>query len=293
MTYYNTFGLTLSSPVELSVPTCPEGTPDIRVEFSRTSPPPSEHPWDITGTPDSITFFWAEAGWFTISSGQRITISPIDSCGIGVLEDSILGEALGVAIIQRQALLLHASAIETSNGAVVFCGDSGLGKSTMAYLTQQHGGLILCDDLCLITMINGWPHVVPGPPFLKVREPALRGAGKDPADFERAFEGSKKYRVTSGTATAPVPLNHLLFIERGDTLRCTPCPTVNLFLALMENSFASHLSHSYEFEFLDASMKKNLFKACEDLAHVAPCSILTRTDTLPSPTDLQAAGVFK
>jgi len=47
----------------------------------------------------------------------------------------------------RGACVLHASAVETDAGTVVFVGASGMGKSTMAALACRDGARFVCDDL--------------------------------------------------------------------------------------------------------------------------------------------------
>lgn len=52
-------------------------------------------------------------------------------------------------------LLLHASAVRTSRGALLFCGESGVGKSTTARLLA--GDSVLADDHCLLfPTTDGW-----------------------------------------------------------------------------------------------------------------------------------------
>ncbi|MDU8913742.1 hypothetical protein [Aestuariicoccus sp. MJ-SS9] len=67
----------------------------------------------------------------------------------------LVGSVLGIALHMRRIVTLHASAVQVGGGAVLFCGDSGAGKSTMAAALQSHGFTVLCDDLCAIELTNG------------------------------------------------------------------------------------------------------------------------------------------
>jgi len=56
------------------------------------------------------------------------------------------------AILNRKGMhLVHASAIGTSRGSVIFAGPPGSGKSTLAVLCLQDGLSYQSDDLCVLT----------------------------------------------------------------------------------------------------------------------------------------------
>ena len=59
----------------------------------------------------------------------------------------LLGSCLGALLHQRGVLALHASAIETDQGAVLFMGDSGMGKSTTLQAFIKRGYKMLADDI--------------------------------------------------------------------------------------------------------------------------------------------------
>lgn len=58
---------------------------------------------------------------------------------------------LETVLLKRNAFLLHSSVVMLEGKAVLFCGPSGVGKSTQAALWQQHlGAEILNGDRCVI-----------------------------------------------------------------------------------------------------------------------------------------------
>lgn len=61
---------------------------------------------------------------------------------------------LGVLLHQRGQVALHASAVRVGDAAVLFCGRSGAGKSTMAALLNDAGYPLIADDLSTL-------HVAP------------------------------------------------------------------------------------------------------------------------------------
>jgi len=62
----------------------------------------------------------------------------------------------------RGGLSLHASAVATRSGAVLFMGAGGAGKSTAALeLCLNHGGRLLSDDMTSLTFEGSTAFVVP------------------------------------------------------------------------------------------------------------------------------------
>jgi hypothetical protein len=64
----------------------------------------------------------------------------------------LYGPVLGLVLRTRGTLALHASCVDTPEGAVLFAGASGAGKSTLAaaFATRSHS--ILSDDLTALTV---------------------------------------------------------------------------------------------------------------------------------------------
>ncbi len=87
-----------------------------------------------------------EAGKFLIRNGNEIIIQKEDSVSEDTLRLYLFGSAIGALLQQRGYLTLHASAIKTDKGAVLFAGDSGAGKSTTLQEFLRRGYKKLSDD---------------------------------------------------------------------------------------------------------------------------------------------------
>lgn len=62
--------------------------------------------------------------------------------------------------LQKQALIFHASYIQWNSYGLLFCGSSGMGKSTQAALWEQHAGArTINGDRCLLRVRDGKWHV--------------------------------------------------------------------------------------------------------------------------------------
>jgi hypothetical protein len=67
----------------------------------------------------------------------------------------LLGTCFAILLQQRGNLVLHASAIAADGRAMLFCGRSGAGKSTMAAMLCRRGYALLNDDVCNLTPAIG------------------------------------------------------------------------------------------------------------------------------------------
>jgi hypothetical protein len=57
---------------------------------------------------------------------------------------------MGALLYQRGLFPLHGSAVETPLGAMIFVGEQGVGKSTLAAAFHQKGYRLLSDDVCAV-----------------------------------------------------------------------------------------------------------------------------------------------
>lgn len=81
----------------------------------------------------------------------------------------LLGTAFGVLLYQRGRIVLHASAVLVGGAAVLFCGKSGAGKSTIAAFLNERGYAHVTDDVCCIEFdAEGHPVVLSDGRMLKL-----------------------------------------------------------------------------------------------------------------------------
>jgi len=92
-----------------------------------------------------------------------------------LLEELLLGPGLVVALAARGIWCLHASAVVGSLGAIVFVGESGRGKSTLAARLERHGFGRLADDVLPLQVADATAPVRAAFPQLKL--PADRQPG--------------------------------------------------------------------------------------------------------------------
>ncbi len=90
----------------------------------------------------------------------------------------LLGPALVLALALRDIWSLHASAAMFAEKVIVFLGESGQGKSTLAaYLSNNSGWRLVADDILPVRMDAGGVNVLPHFPQLKLPLEAQPGTG--------------------------------------------------------------------------------------------------------------------
>lgn len=77
--------------------------------------------------------------------------------------DALLRVIYSLWLVKFGGLMVHAAGVKGHDGAHVFCGVSGSGKTTIARLSEDK--VILCDELIAIRSVNG-SYYVYGTPFM-------------------------------------------------------------------------------------------------------------------------------
>lgn len=88
-----------------------------------------------------------------------------------LLEHRIASSAICTLLAMRGDLTLHAAAVEADGRAIVFCGPSLRGKSTLAQALGEAGCRLLGEDGIAIELGDGEPVVHPGARGVRMRGP--------------------------------------------------------------------------------------------------------------------------
>lgn len=133
----------------------------------------------------------------------------------------LAAQALPLAATLRGFEVLHASGVVMAGGAVLFAGEPGAGKSSLAAALLRSGAALLGDDAIALSGRDGEPIAYPGTGSLY-----LRAAEDDRlSDAERArlgptstFAGRRRVAVVPAPAAALAALFLLERAERGPQL---------------------------------------------------------------------------
>ena len=111
---------------------------------------------------------------FLVENGTSIRFESFPNADPGDITLYLLGTCLAILLQQRGSLVLHASSVAVGSQAVLFCGQSGSGKSTMAAILCQRGYPLLNDDTCNVSLSeDGRPIVSADGRMLKLWSASL------------------------------------------------------------------------------------------------------------------------
>jgi len=152
------------------------------------------------------------------------------------------------------AMVLHACGVVSQGRAILFCGESGAGKTTLAHLWRRHRpqSVILSDDRILVQHIRGTPF-----------------------GYGTPWHGEGQYSAPEG-----YPIAAIFFIRHGRRLAIDPLPQTAAAAALLARSF---------YPPWEAGAIQNILKASALICNRIFCSMLSFT---PDHSVIEAVEFF-
>lgn len=112
-----------------------------------------------------------------VSNGEEILYEPAEGISDADVEIFLSGTGIGLVLHQRGQVALHASAVRVGDKAILFCGASGAGKSTIAAALGERGYDLVTDDIAAVVMQEGAACVESDGRQYKLWEQAIDGLG--------------------------------------------------------------------------------------------------------------------
>ena len=157
---------------------------------------------------------------FCVQAGHTIQIAPHPNADPGRISLFALGSAMGIALMQRGALVLHAAAVVIQGRATLFAGPSGSGKSTLAARLAQAGMPALGDDTIAIWPTGGPQGFIvhPAASAFKLSCDTIAAIGAQTGTGRRVDNGTEKFYVTNPRPALdqPYPMGDIHVLMRGD-----------------------------------------------------------------------------
>jgi hypothetical protein len=201
---------------------------------------------------------WQGVGEFLVPpDGKTIVCRQFDAASAESFYVYLLGQALSFALVKQGLEPLHATAIVVEGGAIVFLGDSGFGKSTLAACFLRMGYRLLTDDLLILKPASANILAYPGPARIKLFPNLARKY------MGRAASGIPMNPFTQKTilplqrehaCATPVPLRAIYSIAAaGDgadktAIRLATLSPRDAFLELLKNTFNYRIVDSERLE---------------------------------------------
>jgi hypothetical protein len=220
MRHYNISGLIVASDLDLPIAAVPEcKVPDV---FIRRAAVPTKLPdaketgptWQVAE--GRILLLIPGVARFLMTEGDELAFEPEAGRSDEDLKIFLLGSAFGALLHQRGGFVLHASAVAVNGEAVLFCGASGSGKSSLVAALSAAGYPVLADDVGLIqTASSGRPMVAPDGRRLKLWADAMSSLSIS-SKFDAAVRpGILKFWVDPQTTASPeaLPLRAVYFLR--------------------------------------------------------------------------------
>lgn len=156
--HYQLGGLAILSEWELCQALPPSGDaalPDVSILSLPRPVTPSPH-WQtfsnsLRGNSEQLFLEIPEVAQYLVSRGRLIEVYIHPGASWNAVELYLLGSAMGIIYHQRHIHPLHAACVTNNNTAVALAGDSGEGKTTLAYAMTRRGYGLLTDDVAPLT----------------------------------------------------------------------------------------------------------------------------------------------
>jgi hypothetical protein len=157
---------------------------------------------------------------FLVRQGREILIDPQAGADPSLIRGILYGWIVAMICLQRDSLVLHASAVTFGERVTGFLGDQSAGKSTLAAHCIRAGARLVADDLLRIEVRHvRSPKAYPGMPLLKLRDDCLRELGHEASRLAPAWGRSDKFLapISDAHPGSPLPLARLyvLVYEEG------------------------------------------------------------------------------
>lgn len=162
-------------------------------------------------TDDGLVVWCSTTGSYLLRAGSaRVVVEPAPGIVPSWLEHRLLSTIVPTLLADRGDLMLHASAVVAGGRAVLFCGPSGRGKSTLALVLSREGFPVLAEDGVAVAPGPEGPEAWPG--ARGVRMKSVKGA------FPHPLYPSGMHRTEDDQATG-LPVAALVVLgERGPGL---------------------------------------------------------------------------
>ncbi|NEO62045.1 MAG: hypothetical protein F6J98_17025 [Moorea sp. SIO4G2] len=223
-----------------------------------------QQPMALQLSPEEAVIYLKDTGLFLVQRGNRITIIPAAEASLSRIQTALVGTVMAILLYQRGLLVLHASVVNINGGAVVFLGNSGEGKSSIAAALHTQGYRIITDDVAPVTLNQGTAKVAPSFPQIKLSREVAGVLGYDQDKLALLVPKLNKpgYRLNQDLTEALLPIRCIYVLVSGSQLSIK---SLKLQEAVMELSRHSRLNSLFDSE------KASHLLQCAQLAN--QCSV--------------------
>ena len=243
MKFYKAYGLTIASDLEIpELQTTRQCDTDVRICFNKIdfnfSKMIKNRIWHCE--PNNYYLNVKRIGSFHVQKGTIISIDSQPQTPKEDIRFVLLGSVMAALLQQRKYLTLHAGAVQTPQGAILFTGPSGYGKSTLTQAFANKGFSVISDDVVALNTSQQKISVLPSFPKLRLWEDSLRQVGKNTNSYQRSRVGVDKYIVPVQNFCAeanPLQKIYILDVHSDISVKIEPLTTSQKIKYLLKNTY--------------------------------------------------------
>ncbi len=200
---YSAFGLVISSEIEIPEFIVSNGISEVNILYGKV--PKNLLKKEFEGFRYQISkneFLIKYSTWatFYVSNGNKIIIQPEKNVDERDIRAFLMSTVIAILLHQRKCLPLHSSGIVFKNKVVLFAGNSGIGKSTIAIaLNNKYKYKLISDDITVISEQNSLPQIHSSFPSVKLWQDSLEMLEISKNDLPFIRKDVFKYRYNSNT----------------------------------------------------------------------------------------------
>lgn len=231
-----------------------------------------QHDFGVTAASASEFFLDQEGyGRFLIEGGTKVTVDPTGDTNDEALSAFITGPVLGVLLHQLGYLVIHASAVRIGNGAFLFLGNKGFGKSTLAAHLQMRDHFLVSDDIVPISIESGKVITKSGYPQIRLLEDAVHSIGEQPERWALTNEFLPKHKYGCGKrfVDSKVEISGVVLLSKSDEIDLRRVSASEGFVGLLRNSYV----HRY---IATTGAAETHFRLCHVVSSSVPAFSLAR-----------------
>lgn len=175
-------------------------------------------------------------------NGVRLSYEKKESATDALLSAYLLGWGLSMLFYQQHKLAIHCSCVAGTKGAVLLCGDSGSGKSTITTALLERGYSLMADDIVMLDLSNDDTVLALSAfPYQKLCRDAVQKLALPEDELLYIDETKDKFLVPykGHFPSEPVPVHAIIVLSlcKGDKVLSKELTGVPKFAACMDTWF--------------------------------------------------------
>jgi hypothetical protein len=218
--------------------------------------PTGKEPFHVWSFPDDTvwTYFYRSGSTYLLrfpdladfevsATGHTVRCWPVPGISDYTIDHLYLNQVLPLVLSRQGEFVFHASAIEIGSSALVFMGESGRGKSTLAASFATSGFRFLTDDGLQVEETNGGYRVLPSHPSIRLWQDSEDALVVEEVPIAPPVQYTSKARFLAGEELAfcgeARALQGVYFLGEGiaNTVEFEPLSPSEALVELVKHSF--------------------------------------------------------